>query len=254
MISIVFWILIREIFSKRGKFITRRKGFHLASWEQFSYMARRDLWEIRNFFVIAGVVLPVFFYSLYLEINKLLSTHWDEFLLLVASAIAITVAIIIYDRTKTSSEKYEIRIRRIESIIHSKFDFAIKGKENSIFQLIFALEGILFNLEDLEEEVNRWIKESNQQKKDIIKQRCIFNWNSIMDYSKILDDEEIISSQMFTNEIIKKVKEISKQCKISLEFNESENQCRHEGIRSIILYSLLILDKFDIFTQYRRML
>ena len=94
----------------------------------------------------------------------------------------------------------------------------------------------MFNIDDLSYEVQKWIKEPDEGKKSIIKKRCLYDWASVVEYSKTLDDNNIVSTKIFDEEIIEKIKKISDQCKTNIEFNDSENICKHINDKLVIFY------------------
>lgn len=252
-ISMFLWFVVRLIFPQRY-FVTRPPEQHFRSRKEIWYVTKRDLWSFRRWSIIVVTIIIVFVIWVYLQNNNLVREYWDQYLLLLSIAISVIITVIVYDKTKTSSEEQEIRIRRIEGTIHSKFPYSIKSKETAKFQIIFALEGILYNLEDMREEIKNWSRESDKNKKEIIKNRCIYMWKSVQEYGNSLDDQSIVSNIIFDEEIVDLIKKISIECKKELEFDESKNYCVHTGVHSVIVNALLILDEFNIITQYRYML
>lgn len=247
-----FFIIMWRFLTLQAKFrlISRREGQLFRSFNVLLYSFQNSLYDIRRlmicFFlliglIIGGTIFPNSFYEQY-------HNEWTQAWGLVLAAI---IAIVIYDQSRIATEKLEYDIRRNNNLIHLQYSDTYHGKNYIKIQIIFAIDEILTYVDYWLDDVKVWGKENNNEIKKKIQVRCDDHWKGIQKYNEILKTNRVIINEYFDKQILKKINAISDACNQIPEFNYEQNICKIEKLEVIVIQSLLLFKKWNIFTTHR---
>ena len=172
-----------------------------------------------------------------------------------ATVIGIYFGVIItmfaYFRTQQSQKFMEEKIRKMEGILNSQFQITHKNSQNSDFQIYYALDGIINTYTELEKIMKKW-KKVKGENKQFLKEKILYIWQrSMLEYVKILDNNEIVSEKLYEPHHIKKMKSISEKCKTMPEFHIKSNKIETGNFHRTVIECIILLDKLKLDSKYR---
>ncbi|WP_179362680.1 hypothetical protein [Nitrosopumilus oxyclinae] len=243
--------MIKTVFPSPPRFIRRPIDQRRRHIEEIRYSLKHEFGGFRYVLPIV-LVFSVVMYATAVATSTGFDKNSTWYSLVLTTAVAIIIAIVVDAVNRKSNREIFSRIRKIEGLVHVKLDPDNNGRDSARFHIGFALEGILYNMGELEKEIKLWLREDNIEEKEIIKKRCNYLWkNSLCHYVEIINDSKNSSVLLFNSDIINRLRLISEQCIIDLTFDDEHHICRHIGFDLIIIQSLLLLDMLKIETRYK---
>lgn len=215
---------------------------------------------LKHEFLDSWYIPPLTFWTvIMISVALILHTTWKNdfpnwYGELLGFYFGVLIAIIVHFRSKKIQNIVEAKLQRIEGIINSQHMYGNKIL-NSQFQLFYALDGIIEIYAMLRKESKKWKKTKDDSKKEFFKQKILYVYEkSIVEFAKILDNQEIVSDKMFELKDIEELHKISVQCKIRPEFDEKNNKIIHHNFHHTVVQCILLLDKLKIDSKFRGVL
>lgn len=189
----------------------------------------------------------------------LIKDSWEKdlpnwYATLIGLYFGVLISLLAYFRSQKSQDRMEDTIKTIEGFIMSKFSPMDKSIQNSKFFVKFALSGIIDTYSEFEKLAKQWKKKKTEDKK-FLKNKILYLWeNSMFEYTKILDDENIVSTNLYLPLEIEKLRMISNDCKRLPEFNETNNKINDFKFNRSVVNCIILLDKLKLDNKFRTVL
>jgi len=141
--------------------------------QELWYLAKHQLNQSPLIVAISGWTVSMLMASLYVR------TTWAEdfpnwYAAILSVYFGILIAMIAYFKSKKSQEDIEIRVKRIEGMLSSKFDLEKNHPKTSQFYLSLALNGIINTFPEIENLSKKWKKIKSSEQKIPRRKRELF--------------------------------------------------------------------------------
>lgn len=236
---------------RRFRLITRPENRFFRLPDAIFYLFSREIVEFKRWIIIYITIFSDAMIGLFLYTNNLIGDYTQIWYTILSASFTIIVATVVYDNARSATEKFEIKIRQNNDMFRISHNSSEQDIEYVKTKITVTIEEILMNIDEWIDEIKKWGKEKNPQERERKKKRCQIRWNTIKKHNEVLKNHNIVNTELMDFEIIQKIKLIRTFCDVHPEFQEHENICSQQHLEEIVLYSLLILKKWQISTEHR---